>query len=72
LLQAKNFGGPEDRERFIEKVATVPYFAEHLRNEEPVVMRNHMARQVDPLDPSKTFNLFTIECMYPERVVGYD
>jgi type IV pilus assembly protein PilM len=71
-LQAKNFGGPEDREKFIEKISSVPYFKEHLRKEEPVVLRNHMARQVDPLDPSKTFNLFTIECMYPDRVVGYD
>lgn len=71
-LQAKNFAGPEEREKFIEKIASVPYFKQHLRKEEPVVLRNHMARQVDPLDPSKTFNLFTIECMYPDRVVGYD
>jgi Tfp pilus assembly PilM family ATPase len=71
-LQAKNFAGPEQREKFIEKLASVPYFKEHLRADEPVVLRNYMARQVDPLDPSKTFNLFTLECMYPERVVGYD
>lgn len=71
-VQAKNFGGPEEREKFIEKIATVPYFKQQLRKEEPVVLRNHMARQVDPLDPSKTFNLFTIECMYPDKVVGYD
>lgn len=71
-IQAKNFAGPEEREKFIEKISTVPYFKNHLRKEEPVVLRNHMARQVDPLDPSKTFNLFTIECMYPDRVVGYD
>ena len=72
LLQAKNFAGPEQREKFIEKIASVPYFQQHLRKEEPVILRNHMARQVDPLDPSKTFNLFTIECIYPDRVVGYD
>ncbi len=71
-LQAKNFAGPEEREKFIEKVASVPYFKENLRAEEPVVLRNHLSRQVDPLDPSKTFNLFTIECMYPDRIVGYD
>ena len=71
-LQAKNFAGPEEREKFIEKIASIPYFKQHLRKEEPVVLRNHMARQIDPLDPSKTFNLFTIECMYPDRVVGYD
>ena len=71
-LQAKNFGGPEEREKFIEKVASVPYFKQYLRKEEPVVLRSHLARQVDPLDPGKTFNLFTVECMYPDRVVGYD
>jgi hypothetical protein len=71
-LQAKNFAGPEEREKFIEKLSSVPYFKQRLRKEEPVVLRNHLARQVDPLDPSKTFNLFTIECMYPDRVVGYD
>lgn len=71
-LQAKNFAGPEEREKFIEKISSASYFKQHLRKEEPVVLRNHMARQVDPLDPGKTFNLFTIECMYPDRVVGYD
>jgi Tfp pilus assembly PilM family ATPase len=71
-IQAKNFGGPEEREKFIEKIISVPHFKQQLRKQEPVVLRNHMARQVDPLDPSKTFNLFTIECMYPDRVVGYD
>ena len=71
-IQAKNFAGPEEREKFIEKVASIPYFKQHLRKQEPVALRNHMARQVDPLDPSKTFNLFTIECMFPDRVVGYD
>jgi len=71
-LQAKNFAGPEEREKFIEKISSVPYFKEHLRKEESVVLRNHLARQVDPLDPERTFNLFTIECMYPDRIVGYD
>jgi type IV pilus assembly protein PilM len=71
-LQAKNFAGPEEREKFIEKITSVPYFKQQLRKAEPVVLRNHLARQIDPLDPSRTFNLFTIECMYPDRVVGYD
>ncbi|HKQ38551.1 MAG TPA: hypothetical protein VJ063_10770, partial [Verrucomicrobiae bacterium] len=72
LVQAKNFGGPEEREKFIEKIASVPYFKQYLRKDEPIILRNHLARQVDPLDPGKTFNLFTIECMYPDRIVGYD
>ena len=71
-LQAKNFAGPEQREKFIEKLSAIPYFKEHLRPTEPVVLRNHLSRQADPLDPSKTFNLFTLECIYPDRVVGYD
>ena len=71
-VQAKNFGGAQDREKFIEKLISVPYFKETLRKDEPVVLRNHLARQVDPLDPAKTFNLFTIECIYPDRIVGYD
>ena len=71
-LQAKNFGTAQDREKFIEKLTSVPYFKELLRKDEPVVLRNHLARQVDPIDPTKTFNLFTIECVYPDKVVGYD
>lgn len=71
-VQAKNFGGPQEREKFIEKIASVPYFQQSLRKDEPIILRNHLARQVDPLDPAKTFNLFTIECMFPDRVIGYD
>jgi len=72
LIQAKNFGGPEEREKFIEKIASLPYFQQALRKDEPIILRNHLARQVDPLDPGKTFNLFTIECVYPDKIVGYD
>jgi Tfp pilus assembly PilM family ATPase len=71
-LQAKNFGGPQDREKFIEKVASQPYFKTQLRRAEPVVLRNYLSRQVDPVDPTKSFNLFTLECLYPDRIVGYD
>jgi hypothetical protein len=37
-----------------------------------VLLKNRLLRQVDPLDPNRIFTLFTIECVYPERVLGYE
>jgi len=71
-ITAKNFADNQAEDRFIEHIASLPYFKNNLRKKEPVLLKNRLLRQVDPLDPAKTFTLFTIECIYPERVLGYE
>jgi len=69
-ITAKNFADTQAEDEFIERLASVPYFTESLRPKSPVMLKNRSPRQVDPLDPTKTFILLTIECVYPERVLG--
>jgi len=71
-VQAKCFGTPQVREKFMEAMVSHPYFRENLQKPNPIVLKNFSPRQVDPLDPSKVFSLFTIECLYPERILGYE
>ena len=71
-ITAKNFADNQAEDKFIEQIAALPYFKANLRKKEPVMLKNRLLRQVDPLDPTKTFTLFTIECVYPERVLGHD
>jgi Tfp pilus assembly PilM family ATPase len=72
IITAKNFSDNQAEDKFIEHIAALPYFKNSLRKKEPVMLKNRLLRQVDPLDPTKTFTLFTIECVYPERVLGHD
>jgi Tfp pilus assembly PilM family ATPase len=72
LIQAKNFADPKSGDAFLDEIATQEYFQTNLRKVNPVLLKNRMPRQVDPLDPDKTFTLFTIECSYPERILGYE
>ena len=69
-LTAKNFADTQAEDEFIERLASVPYFAANLRKQSPVLLKNRSARQVDPLDPARSFILLTIECVYPERTLG--
>ena len=71
-ISAKNFSDSHAEEKFIESIMSLPYFKSSLRKKEPVLLKNRMLRQVDPLDPSRLFTLFTIECAYPERVLGHE
>lgn len=68
-IQAKDTGEPPASDRFIEAIAANPYFRNSLRKENPVRLLDRGAPQVDPLNPSKTFIMFTIECSYPERAL---
>jgi Tfp pilus assembly PilM family ATPase len=72
LIQARNFGDAKKSDQFIDQIATQSYFQENLRNVNPVTLKSRTPRQVDPLDPTRVYNLFTIECSYPERVLGYE
>jgi Tfp pilus assembly PilM family ATPase len=71
-ITAKNFADNHAEDKFIETIASLPYFKGSLRKKEPVLLKNRLLRQVDPLDPNRIFTLFTIECVYPERVLGYE
>ena len=71
-ITAKNFANNQAEDKFIEQLLSLPYFKNTLRKKEPVLLKNRLLRQVDPLDPTKTFTLFTIDCVYPERVLGHE
>ena len=72
IVQAKNYGSPDDRETFIEHLASAPFLNKALRRDEPIVLKGYLPRQANPLNPEETFNLLTLECMFPERVLGYE
>jgi len=71
-IQAKNYGEVQSMDRFIETVSSHPFFTNALRREQPVSLANLQPRQVDPADPSKSFLLFTTECVYSERTLKDD
>jgi type IV pilus assembly protein PilM len=67
-IQAKNYGEPEAVDKWIEMITVEPYFTNHLRRDQPVLLKELQPRQVDPLAPSRTFSFFTTECIYSERL----
>ncbi len=71
-IQAKNFGDSSNVDKFIENVAAYPYFRSNLRKVNPIILKNRLPPQVDPVDPAISFTMFTIECNYAERVLGHD
>lgn len=71
-VQAKNTGDAAAEDRFIEKNSSHPYFQQYLSTENPIVLRARVPRQVDPLDASKTFTLFTIDYVFQQRILGHE
>jgi hypothetical protein len=71
-IQGRNYGDATDIDRLIETIARHPYFKEHLRSEQPVLLKDLQPRQVDPTDARRTFSLFVIDCVYRERVFKYE
>jgi Tfp pilus assembly PilM family ATPase/uncharacterized protein (DUF1778 family) len=72
LLQAKNFADPKKGDAFMDQIANQRYFQSTLRKVDPVTLKSRVPRQVDPLNPNVVYTLFTIECAYAERVLGYE
>jgi len=66
-LQGKHFGEPPTAERFIEELGSFPYFKANLRKAQPIRLVNISSQQVDPIETSKTFILFNIECRFAEK-----
>jgi Tfp pilus assembly PilM family ATPase len=72
VIQAKNFGDVKAADEFMDLIANQEYFKSNLRTIEPVTLKSRTPKQADPLDPEKAYTLFTIECAYPERILGYE
>ena len=72
VLEAKNYGEPAVVDQFIESIGKQPYFRENLREVNPIVLVNRLPPQVDPMDTDRTFTLFTVECIYRDRILGYE
>ena len=66
-LQGKHFGEPPTAERFIEDLGSFPYFKANLRKVQPIRLVSISPQQVDPIETSKTFILFNIECRFVDR-----
>jgi hypothetical protein len=71
-IQAKDFASPGATEKFIEMLSMHPYFEKHFRNASPIALKNRVSRQIDPADPSRSFALITLECIYRDRIIGYE
>lgn len=66
LISARDFGDLPATEKFIASLAAQPYFKERLREKDPVLLRERLPQQLDPLDASKRFIPFTIQCVFKE------
>jgi Tfp pilus assembly PilM family ATPase len=72
IIQAKNFGDIKAADEFMDLIAQHEYFETNLRKVDPVTLKSRSPKQADPLDPTKVYTLFTVECAYPERILGYE
>jgi len=68
-VQAKDYATPPMADLFIETLASHEYFTANLRPKDSIRLVERSPRQVDPLNPNRTFILFTIECYYNEKQV---
>ena len=66
-IQGKNYGETKQVDQFIDKIAGQRYFVERLRTNQPVILTEMLARQVDPAAPNRTLSLFTVECFFAGR-----
>ena len=68
VVEGKNFGDPKTIDKLVETISGHPYFKQYLRPTDPILLKDLPRRQVDPTDPNKAFQFFTIECIYSDRV----
>jgi hypothetical protein len=72
-LDAKSFGKSGDDcynsyNKFREALAEFAYFKTNLVAGKGIRLENLAPPQTDPVDPTRMFVLFTLECQYPDRV----
>lgn len=66
LISARDSGEPPATEKFIEALAAQEYFKERLRSQDPILLRERMPQQLDPLDATNRFVPFSIEGVFKE------
>jgi hypothetical protein len=69
-IEAKDTGSPPGQQvnRFKEVIATFPYFKQQLKQVDGVRLTELSPPQADPNEPTRTFVLFALECLYPEKI----
>jgi type IV pilus assembly protein PilM len=67
IIQGKNYGETRHIDQFIERIQQQAFFLERLRTNQPVLLTDLQARQVDPAQPNRTCALFTVTCHFAER-----
>lgn len=67
-ITAKDYANPPAAEKFVETISALPYFKKNLREVAPILLKDRLPLQVDPLDPSRKFILFKLECFFADKV----
>ncbi len=66
-IVGRNYLDSRNLNRLTESLARSPFFRERLRAEQGVLLKGLQSRQVDPSNPDRTFEFFTIECTFADR-----
>jgi hypothetical protein len=67
LIRGKNYGTYLDRNRLTQAIAQHPDLRALLRPNQPIRLVSTDSGLVDPSDTSRTFEMFTVECLLAER-----
>lgn len=69
-LQGRDFSASPGAQvnRYREGIAANAFFATEIKKVEGVALRNRSPVTQDPLDPSRSFVDFTVECQFPEAL----
>jgi hypothetical protein len=68
-LTAKDYGKDTDENynKMREAIASFPYFKETLDKSKGISLQSLSPRSVDPVDPSRSFVQFVLECQFAEK-----
>ena len=69
-ITLRNYGDNQTYVAWRDALVSRPFFERNLRSHGPVVILGQGARQVDPLDPSREFNLYMVDCHFEPRNVA--
>ncbi len=70
VIDGRDYGDPAEQNynKFKESIVNNAFFKEIITNPNDIRLKELSPPQSDPLDPSKTFVAFSIECRYPDRI----
>jgi hypothetical protein len=66
-ITLRNYGDNQTYVAWRDALLARPFFEQNLRRHGPVVIMGQGARQVDPLDPRREFNLYAVDCHFEPR-----